>query len=85
MHDQFEIKRPVVTDGKVKWRLSPTQVRSREVFVDGGRLKVNVVKLEFSVPLKNGQEQGWLLLTNAPTETWGLPEPSCGCLSGAGL
>jgi hypothetical protein len=60
-----------VTGGKVKWRTTPAQVRSREVFVDGGRLKLNVVKLEFTVPLKNGQEQGWLLLTNAPSVSEG--------------
>ncbi|TSA78868.1 hypothetical protein FNU79_18640 [Deinococcus detaillensis] len=65
------MKRPVVTDGKVKWRPTSAQIRSREVFVDGGRLKLNVVKLEFSVPLKNGQEQGWLLLTNTPTDAVG--------------
>lgn len=68
VQDQFEMKRPVVTDGKVKWRPTPAQVRSREVFVDGGRVRLNVVKLEFTVPLKNAQEHGWLLLTNVPTD-----------------
>ncbi|AZI44106.1 hypothetical protein EHF33_14425 [Deinococcus psychrotolerans] len=71
VQDQFEMKRPVVTDGKVKWRKTPAQVRSREMFIDGGRLKLNVVRLEFSVPLKNDQEQGWLLLTNTPTDAVG--------------
>lgn len=61
----FELPRPVVREGKVKWRPTHTEVRTQEVWLDEGKLRLNAVHLHFPTRPK-GEEQGWTLLTSLP-------------------
>lgn len=66
VHDQFELRRPVSHSGKTQWRPTQTVARQCQVFIDAGRLRINVVKLDFAVPV-DVDGQGWTLFTNLPT------------------
>ncbi len=66
--ERFEMRRPSGKPGKARWKLTPAQVRAREVYLDDGRIRVNVVKLDFNVPRGDADQQGWLLLTNLSTD-----------------
>ena len=67
VQDSFEMRRPTSREGKTKFKLTPAVTRQREVFVDQGRVRLSIVKLDFAVPLKALEEQGWVLLTNLPS------------------
>ena len=61
----FEMSRPIVQAGKVKWRPTRTEVRTQEVWMDGGTLRLNALHLHFPTRPK-GEAQGWTLLTSLP-------------------
>lgn len=60
---RFEMSRPIVRDGRVRWRPTRTELRAREVWLDSGTLRMNVVHLSFPGRPK-GEEHGWTLLTS---------------------
>lgn len=61
----FEMSRPVRQEGRVKWRPTRTEVRAQELWVNGGKLRLNALHLHFPTRPK-GEEQGWTLLTSLP-------------------
>ena len=59
----FEMARPVVREGQIKWRPTRTELRAQEVWVDEGKLRLNALHLHFPTR-PQGEEQGWSLLTS---------------------
>lgn len=59
------MSRLVRQEGRVKWRPTHTEVRAQEVWVDGGKLRLNALHLHFPTR-PTGEEQGWTLLKSWP-------------------
>ncbi|MDV6375581.1 transposase [Deinococcus arenicola] len=59
----FELLRPVVYTGQVKWRPTRTKLHAREVWLDSGRRHMNVVHLSFP-GRPRGDQHGWTSLTS---------------------
>lgn len=68
---QFEMTRPVKRQGKLIWKLTQTAVRTQEVWLGSGKVRVNALQLSFpghqtqpTTQDDEGKEHGWVLLTS---------------------